>query len=137
MTMPDQPRRLPSNYRLVHDVLRDLTPGRHLAAEEIFEHIRARKPGFGHSTVYRALDRLCALKLVKPLHVPGGGAVLYEAAGVDHSHFVCRSCGRVSDLALDLPIATIGTELARLGCEAEEIAVTVHGRCGACRAMRA
>ena len=132
--MLDRPIRLPSNYRLVYDVVQELRPGQHLAAGDIFARAKALKPSLGYSTVYRALDRLCRLKLVLALHVPELNGALYERAGADHSHFVCRACGTVEDVACDLPMAAIGACVAAFDGEIDDVALTIHGRCAACRA---
>ena len=83
--------------------------------------------------MYRALDRLCEMGLVLELHLPGMNAALYEQARSGHAHFVCRACGRIEDVDCDVPSEAIHAFVRDREGEVEEIILTVHGRCVACR----
>ena len=133
MTTPDRPKRLTANYQLVYDVVRAQAPGLHAPAGDIFIRARALKAGLGCSTVYRALDRLCEMGLVSRLHLPGMSAAFYEQSRPSHAHFVCRSCGRIEDVDCDVPSDAIRSFVKARDGEVEEITLTVHGRCTACR----
>ncbi|MGI3901735.1 MAG: Fur family transcriptional regulator [Janthinobacterium lividum] len=133
MKTPDHTRRLPANYQLVYDVVRDLEPGLHAPASDIFTRAKSRKSTLGYSTVYRALDRLCHLGLVLELHLPGMNAALYEQARAGHAHFVCRSCGRIEDVECEVPSDAIHSLVEERDGDVEEIILTVHGRCTHCR----
>ena len=133
MTTPQSTRRLPANHQLVYDVVRAQEPGLHAPAGDIYARAKALKATLGYSTVYRALDRLCRMGLVLELHVPGLNAALYEQARAGHAHFVCRSCGRIEDIDCDLPSDTIRSVVRARDGEVDEITLTVHGRCTACR----
>ncbi len=136
MKTPDRAKRLPPNYQLVYEVVRAQKPGVHAAAGDVFARAKAVKPSLGYSTVYRALDRLCELRLVLQLHVPGFNAALYEPARSEHAHFVCRGCGRIEDIECALPVGQIASAVAARAGEIDDITLTVHGRCGACREAR-
>ena len=68
----------------------------HLTAEESLSSLN----GIGTATVYRALEHLTELGLVRKLSV-GKKSALYEYVRREHMHFVCRKCGRVFDVAAD------------------------------------
>lgn len=132
MTTRVSSKRLPANYRIVHDVVRSQEPGIHARAGEIFAAAKALKPSLGYSTVYRALERLRALGLVSQLHLPGTDAAVYEPARASHAHFVCTRCGAIEDIDVD-PATTEVSEAVKARCaEVQEITITVHGRCAAC-----
>ncbi len=133
MKTSDHPRRLPTNYQLVYDVVRGLEPGLHAPAADIYTRAKALKASLGYSTVYRALDRLCQMGLVLELHLPGMNAALYEQARSGHAHFVCRACGRIEDVDCDVPAEAIHSFVRSRDGDVEEIILTVHGRCTACR----
>ena len=137
MTTPEPPKRLPANYQLVYDVVRAQEPGLHAPAGDIFTRARALKASLGYSTVYRALDRLCRMGLVLELHLPGMNAALYEQARSGPAHFVCRACGRIEDVDCDVPSDAIHSFVRGRDGEVEEIILTVHGRCTACRSTAA
>ena len=133
MKTSDHSKRLPANYQLVYDVVRAQAPGVHAPAGDIFSRAKALKSTLGYSTVYRALDRLCGMGLVLELHLPGMSAALYEQARAGHAHFVCRACGRIEDVDCDVPADAIHSFVKGRAGEVEEIILTVHGRCMACR----
>lgn len=60
-----------------------------------FEEIRERCPGVGVVTVYRTLDLLSELGLLRRLEF--GEGPRYELAGDHHHHLICESCGEVSE----------------------------------------
>ena len=137
MKTSDHSKRLPANYQLVYDVVRAQAPGVHAPAGDIFARAKALKASLGYSTVYRALDRLCGMGLVLELHLPGMSAALYEQARAGHAHFVCRACGRIEDVDCDVPADAIHSFVNGRAGEVEEIILTVHGRCMACRTVAA
>src|ERR1700744_5002827 len=76
----------------VAETLRQL--GGHRTADEV----HARLPGaLPRTSVYNALAPLAAPGIVLRADV-GPGAVVYEVAERWHHHFVCRSCGGVTDV---------------------------------------
>ena len=68
-----------------------------LTAQEVFDGLRAEGRVVGIASIYRALDLLARLGLVRRLDV--GSASGYEPAlpgGHHHHHVVCDRCGKVS-----------------------------------------
>src|SRR2546423_8098902 len=68
-----------------------------LSAQEIFDDLRRARRPVGIASVYRALEVLVDLRLVKRVDA-GDGISRFEAAPVDgdhHHHLVCRDCGKV------------------------------------------
>lgn len=98
----------------------------HLTAEEILESLDS----IGTATVYRALDHLTDLGLIRRLSL-GKKSFVYEYIRDNHMHFVCSRCGRVHDVQADL--SGMIREAARIcGHEVEWTEVTAHGVCKAC-----
>lgn len=126
--------RLPTNYRLVHDVLCSQAPGTHATTRDIFAAAAQRRPGIGYSTVYRALGRLCDLGLVAEVRLPGGASAVYEPARTGHTHFLCMSRGRVDDIEYAPAPAELKALAEARGIEVSELLLTLHGTCAQCRA---
>ncbi len=101
----------------------------HLTAEEILSSL----DGIGMATVYRALEHLTELGLVRKLLV-GKKSALYEYVRKEHMHFVCRQCGRVYDVAADFS-GMIGEAAKCCGHQVSWSEVTAHGICQSCRAQ--
>ena len=96
---------------------------------------RARRP-VGIASVYRALETLADLRLVKRIDA-GDGIARYEPARPDgdhHHHLVCRDCGKVeafSDVRLERAIDKVADGL---GYSVEEHEVVLTGACADCAA---
>jgi Fe2+ or Zn2+ uptake regulation protein len=66
--------------------------GSHLAPREVYRQAKQELPTLTEPTVYRTLEFLAANGLAHPSQT-GNGHLMYEIAGNDHHHLVCRSCG--------------------------------------------
>ena len=105
---------------------------RAVAAEQhqSMEGIRSRCPGVGLVTVYRTLDLLSDLGLVRRLDL--GDGPRYELAEDHHHHLICEDCGSVAEFEqcpLDLRrLPEIGG-----GFEVRAHSLEVYGRCSSCR----
>ena len=71
----------------------------HPTADEVYARVRARIPRVSMGTVYRNLDLLARHGLVRARNEPDGRRH-YDAAGEEHDHVYCVSCGRVADVRL-------------------------------------
>jgi Fe2+ or Zn2+ uptake regulation protein len=94
------------------------------------EGIRARCPGVGIVTVYRTLDLLSQLGLVRRLDLGDGSR--YELAEDHHHHLICEECGSVAEFELcplDLRmLPEVGDDF-----EVRAHSLEVYGRCSSCR----
>jgi Fe2+ or Zn2+ uptake regulation protein len=74
----------------------------HLSIEEIIQRVQERNPYVNQSTVYRTLDLLQDLGLLRATHLSGKHTRFEMVGGQAHHHFVCRSCHGVQHLDSDL-----------------------------------
>jgi Fur family peroxide stress response transcriptional regulator len=104
----------------------------HPTADQIFVAVAERMPDVSRGTVYRSLDKMHALGLLRRVEHPGS-TVRYDGNTTRHHHFLCTRCGAIEDLPLD---AVRGHEGLAFVPEdervAEDIAVSVRGLCAAC-----
>lgn len=105
---------------------------RALAAEQhqSMESIRSRCPRVGMVTVYRTLDLLNGLGIVRRLDL--GDGARYELAEDHHHHAICDSCGDISEFD-ECPLDPQRLPVADSGFEARSHSVEVYGTCAACR----
>ncbi len=68
--------------------------GEHLNPNAILEEAKAIHPALGRATVYRTLELLTELGIVRPIYVGEVGPTYIRAEG-GHHHLVCSHCGRV------------------------------------------
>lgn len=94
------------------------------------EGIRARCPGVGMVTVYRTLDLLGSLGLVRRLDL--GDGARYEIAEDHHHHMICESCGDISEFD-ECPLDPSRLLARDRDFEVRSHSVEVYGRCAICR----
>jgi Fe2+ or Zn2+ uptake regulation protein len=66
--------------------------GTHLSPREVYRQAKQELPSLTEPTVYRTLEFLAENGLARPSQI-GNGHLMYEIAGSDHHHLVCRLCG--------------------------------------------
>ena len=64
----------------------------HLSIDQIMERVQKRNPYVSLSTIYRTLELLRELGLVRENHLPGQQPRYEMAEGKAHHHLVCRRC---------------------------------------------
>lgn len=70
--------------------------GEHLNPGEILERAQAIHPQTGRATVYRTLELLTEIGVVRPIYVGENGPTYIRAEG-GHHHLVCSQCGAIFD----------------------------------------
>jgi Fe2+ or Zn2+ uptake regulation protein len=103
-----------------------------LTAEEIVNLAREQQPNISASTVYRNLNTLTELGLIKRLDSMGEGW-RYELNSAHHHHLVCLKCH--STVAIDFcPMSREVSELIeRSGFEISDHSFEIKGYCSKCR----
>ncbi len=105
----------------------------HVTGVELIERCRQRDPATIPSTVYRTLDVLEDLGIVRHGHGPDGREEYHVLPGEEHGHLHCRICGGCWELdAQDAASILASLEFER-GFEVDLSHVTIVGRCRACR----
>ncbi len=105
----------------------------HVTGAELVERCRERDPATIPSTVYRTLDVLEDLGIVRHGHGPDGREEYHVLPDAIHGHLHCKACGSTWELE-----ATDVTALVRAlddehGFEVDLSHVTIVGRCRRCR----
>lgn len=101
----------------------------HATPEQIGETV----PGVDVTTVYRTLELLEELGLVRHAHL-GHGAPSFRPAEDEHVHIVCHNCGAVVDAEPDLVDPLAQRLRQESGFVLDRSHFTVFGRCRACAA---
>ncbi|MEJ5242681.1 MAG: transcriptional repressor [Desulfomicrobiaceae bacterium] len=115
--------RLTSQRQVILEELRSVTT--HPTAEEVYAMAKRRLPRISLGTVYRNLDVLADLGLVRVLEMASQQR-RFDADMRPHHHIRCQVCGRVDDIwqplalsmdlhALDTPYHVTGYELELTG----------------------
>jgi Fur family ferric uptake transcriptional regulator len=94
------------------------------------EELLRRCPEIGMATVYRTLDLLSELGLVRRMELGDGSR--YELAEDHHHHMICESCGYISEFE-ECPVDLNRLLHVSLGFELRSHSVEVYGRCAVCK----
>lgn len=122
--------RMTPQRQLVLDAVSDLG---HATPEAVCAHVQETAPAVNITTVYRTLDLLEQLGVVRHTHL-GHGAPTYATSEHEHVHLVCHRCGDVGEVdagALD----DLASALAdRSGFRLDATHVALSGLCHDCAA---
>lgn len=118
----------PPRLAVLEIILRD---GQHQTPGEILRQAQAIHPNTGRATVYRTLELLTQLGIVRPIYVGENGPTYIRAEG-GHHHLVCAQCGKIVDfdqcgadvLARDLEV--------RFGFHIRSHLLEFYGLCAEC-----
>lgn len=111
---------------LIYETLKGTTA--HPDVETILAMVKDKLPGIGVATVYRNLRALVGEGRVVTLET-SLGSIHYDADVSDHAHFVCRDCGRISDLFIGSPLTE---RVKTFGYKVEQEKSILYGLCPDC-----
>jgi len=104
----------------------------HPSAETIYNTLKPNIPDLSLATVYRnlaAFQKEGLIISVGNVH----GQERYDGTIYPHPHFICRECGRVSDLPVENALQDTVTRLTGdSACVVENYALSIYGKCGDC-----
>lgn len=90
-------RKLTVARRAVLTVLQE--HGGHLTSAEIIEHVQASSPTISRATVFRTLELLTELAIVRPTYLePRTPTYVLLTRDGHHSHIICIHCNQVIEL---------------------------------------
>ncbi len=73
----------------------------HPTAEEVYRIVKAKNSTASLSTVYRNLNLLSDMGVIKKIYMPNG-SVRFDSVLYQHCHGVCIECGKLYNINLDL-----------------------------------
>lgn len=105
----------------------------HATADEVYAEVAATHPNISKATVYRNLNLLSEMGMIRKLEIPGG-ADRFDHICKEHCHVKCEKCGRVFDI--DIPYIDGLDNLVenRNGFELTGYDILFRGICPGCRA---
>ncbi|HEX6387456.1 MAG TPA: Fur family transcriptional regulator [Anaerolineae bacterium] len=123
--------RLTSARQAILEVL--VASGGHVSADELAERVREQTPGTGRMTVYRTLDLLSELGLIRPVYQGTGAAHYILLDDGHHHHLICSNCDRViefDECILQEIEQVIGN---RFNFQVQGHLLEFYGRCQGCQ----
>ena len=122
-------------YRLTPQrelVLRAVDRLGHATPDEVLAAVREESQAVNISTVYRTLELLEELGLVRHNHISDRAPTYHSTATPDHVHLVCRSCGAITDAQPQVIDPMVETLREVYGFSTDVGHLTVFGLCRAC-----
>jgi Fur family transcriptional regulator, ferric uptake regulator len=105
----------------------------HVTGSELVERCREIDPSTIPSTVYRTLDVLEELGIVRHGHGADGREEFHVRPGAEHGHLYCRGCGSSWEIDGREAEALVAVLEERRGFQVDLSPVTMVGRCSDCR----
>ena len=106
-------------------------PSSHLTVADIHDRLSESDNHIDLSTIYRAVTTLVNLGVLHAI-AHKDQPVTYGLAAHAHHHAVCTKCGAVSDIPADRLAPMIETVREISDFRAQDVRITVHGRCADC-----
>nr|WP_179519394.1 transcriptional repressor [Nocardioides perillae] len=113
-------------------VLRAVEHLGHATPDEVHAEVQRHSSAVNLSTVYRTLEVLEQLGLVRHAHLSDRAPTYHSVTDHEHFHLVCRNCSRVTSVGAGEAEAFTGALRARHGFVADVGHLTVFGRCEEC-----
>ena len=131
LALARQGYRLTEARRVVFEVL--VKAGGHVSADELSDLVHDAGSEVGRMTVYRTLDLLTELGLVRPVYQGTGAAHFILLVEGHHHHLVCTGCNRVVEVDVCiLPDIEQGVE-QNSDFEVQGHLLEIFGVCRECR----
>jgi Fur family ferric uptake transcriptional regulator len=128
-TLHQRGLRMTPQRQLVLDAVRELG---HATPEQICTQVQQAAPAVNITTVYRTLDLLERIGVVRHTHL-GHGAPTYSEQEHQHVHLVCHSCGKVTEAPTALMDDLADRLRSERGFELDPSHVALSGLCPECR----
>ena len=110
-----------------------VSAGGHVSADELVDLVHEAGHGVGRMTVYRTLDLLAELGLVRPVYQGTGAAHFILMNDGHHHHLVCTICNAVVEVESCLLTDIERRLVSNSGFEVRGHFLEIIGTCKACR----
>ena len=105
----------------------------HATPDEVLAEVRTHSTAVNASTIYRTLEVLEELGLVRHAHLSDRAPTYHTATGHEHAHFVCRGCKRTISVGRGEMEQALGPLAEKYGFSPDYGHLTVFGTCEDCR----
>ncbi len=130
-TLHERGLRMTPQRQLVLDAVRALG---HATPDQICSQVQSAAPAVNITTIYRTLDLLERIGMVRHTHL-GHGAPTYSEQEHQHVHLVCHSCGSVTEIPTDVMEQLADRLRTESGFELDSTHVALSGACRNCRVV--
>jgi len=104
----------------------------HATPDEVLAEVHQQSAAVNASTVYRTLEVLEGLGLVRHAHLSDRAPTYHSVTDHEHFHLVCRNCGRVDSVGPDMLAALTDRLRSEHNFTPDVGHLTVFGTCLTC-----
>jgi Fur family peroxide stress response transcriptional regulator len=105
----------------------------HINIDKLYEIMLQKFNSISLATIYKNINLMLENSFIQEVKIPHEKSV-YELAQETHSHLVCKECGAIEDIFIDLTeVANEVPKEARF--EIEKVDVVFSGVCQKCQAL--
>jgi Fur family ferric uptake transcriptional regulator len=104
----------------------------HATPDEVYAEVRTHSRSINLSTVYRTLELLNELGLIRHAHLTDRAPTYHSATEHEHAHFVCRDCKKTISVGRGEMEQALGPLAAKHGFSPDYGHLTVFGTCADC-----
>lgn len=106
----------------------------HISADSLYAHLQSADSSVGRMTVFRTLDVLSEIGVVRPIYQGSGAAHFVVLEDGHHHHLVCTQC----DTTIEFDNCTLADELRQQLATEHQFKIAGHmleiyGVCQACQ----
>jgi Fe2+ or Zn2+ uptake regulation protein len=101
----------------------------HPTTEEIYSNLKTNNPSLSKTTVYNSLDTLEKHGIIQSITI-SGSELRYDFKEGMHHHFLCKKCGKITDINVECPNLD---SMLECGHDVEEVHGYFKGICIKCK----
>ena len=105
----------------------------HPSIKDIYEHVSDKLSNISLTTIYNTMELLKKEGVVFELPMLGGEGRRFDSNPILHDHLVCKSCGSVHDVDVDVDHSLLISESQKKGFEIKKICINIYGICPQCK----
>ncbi|MDP3893774.1 Fur family transcriptional regulator [Nocardioides sp.] len=105
----------------------------HATPDEVHDEVRKHSSAVNLSTVYRTLEVLEELGLIRHTHLSDRAPTYHSNTGHEHFHLVCRNCKEVISVDPGVVLPLVAQLREEHGFTADIGHLTVFGHCANCK----
>ncbi len=109
----------------------------HATPDQVYAEVRLHSDSINLSTVYRTLELLDELGLIRHAHLTDRAPTYHSARGHEHAHLICRACHKVISIDRGEMESTLATLVGRHEFAPDFGHLTIFGTCKECRSAEA
>src|SRR3954471_15795949 len=104
----------------------------HATPDQVYAQVRTKSQSINLSTIYRTLELLDELGLIRHAHLSDRAPTYHSARGHEHFHLVCRDCHKVVSVNAEDAAPFVESLATRHAFSPDLGHLTVFGRCHDC-----